>query len=156
MTTLTHIFGLPVPLAVLIAVGMIAMAGYISTRNRALALAGGDARTLHSLPRDYGTMAAMFGAVPALGVMVIWLSVQPMLVQNAALPLIPADQIDSAGTQSLILSDVSRVAQGLDVQHHHAGCQQFPQEPEAGCIGHGSKWSEGNERQPLTLAPNIE
>ena len=114
MTTLTHIFGLPVPLAVLIAVGMIAMAGYISTRNRALALAGGDARTLHSLPRDYGTMAAMFGAVPALGVMVIWLSVQPMLVQNAVLPLIPADQIDSAGTLSLILSDVSRVAQGLD------------------------------------------
>jgi phosphate transport system permease protein len=57
----------------------------------------------------------MFAAVPALGVLLIWLLSQPMLVQNAVLPLIPSDEITDAGTQNLILSDVSRVAGGIDV-----------------------------------------
>lgn len=106
--------GLPVPLALLIAVLAIAACGYVLTRGRALARAGGDARGLHSLPNYYGMTAAMFAGVPALGVMAIWLLAQPMMVQNAVLPLIPAAEIDSAGTQSLILSDVDRVADGLD------------------------------------------
>lgn len=105
--------GLPVPLVLAIAVLAIAVIGYVATRSRAMARAGGDARGLHSLPNYYGMTAAMFAVVPALGVMVIWLLAQPMIVQNAVLPLIPAERIDSAGTQSLILSDVSRVADGL-------------------------------------------
>ena len=110
-----HILGLPVPLVLLIAVLVIATLGYIATRNRALSRAEGDARGLHSLPNYYGLTAAMFAAVPAFGAMVIRLMAQPMLVQNAVLPLIPVTEVDSAGTQSLILSDVTRVANGLDV-----------------------------------------
>ncbi len=115
MTAALQIIGLPLPLALLIAVGVIAAVGYMLTRARAMTRAGGDARGLHSLPRYYGMTAAMFAAVPALGVMVIWMLAQPMVVQNAVLPLIPAAEITSAGTQSLILSDVKRVADGLDV-----------------------------------------
>lgn len=110
----TDILGLPVALALFLAVVGIAALGYAVARNRAMAQAGGDARNLHSLPNYYGMTAVMFAAVPAFGVMVIWLLAQPMVVQNAILPLIPAAEIDSAGTQSLILSDVSRVADGLD------------------------------------------
>tara|TARA_R110002072_G_scaffold6690_15_gene38377 strand:+ start:1556 stop:3058 length:1503 start_codon:yes stop_codon:yes gene_type:complete len=109
------ILGLPTSIALIIAVLGIAVIGYVATRNRAMARAGGDARNLHSLPNYYGMTAAMFAAVPALGVMVIWLLAQPMVVQNSVLPLIPASEITSAGTQSLILSDVRRVADGLDV-----------------------------------------
>ena len=93
--------GVPLPMALLIAVLGIAMLGYSAARNRAMATAGGDARKLHSLPKYYGLTAGMFAAVPALGVMVIWLLVQPMVVQTAVLPMIPASEIDSAGTQSL-------------------------------------------------------
>tara|TARA_R110002074_G_scaffold8131_14_gene34080 strand:+ start:2524 stop:4026 length:1503 start_codon:yes stop_codon:yes gene_type:complete len=109
------ILGLPTSIALIIAVLGIAVIGYVATRNRAMARAGGDARNLHSLPNYYGMTAAMFAAVPALGVMVIWLLAQPMVVQKSVLPLIPASEITSAGTQSLILSDVRRVADGLDV-----------------------------------------
>ena len=109
------ILGLPTSIALIIAVLGIAVIGYVATRNRAMARAGGDARNLHSLPNYYGMTAAMFAAVPALGVMVIWLLAQPMVVQNSVLPLIPASEITSAGTQSLILSDVRRVADGLDI-----------------------------------------
>ncbi|AXI42460.1 phosphate ABC transporter permease subunit PstC [Sulfitobacter sp. SK011] len=109
------IFGLPTPIALIFAVLGIALLGYVAARKRAVARAGGDARNLHSLPNFYGMTAAMFAAVPALGIMVIWLLAQPTVVQNAVLPLIPASEISSAGTQSLILSDVRRVADGLDI-----------------------------------------
>jgi phosphate transport system permease protein len=109
------VFGLPTALALTIIVLVIAAAGYVATRKRAMARAGGDARNLHSLPNYYGMTAAMFAAIPALGVMVIWLLAQPMFVQNAVLPLIPTTEITTTGTQNLILSDVGRVADGLNV-----------------------------------------
>ncbi len=111
----TDFFGISYALALFIGVVLIATLGYGATRKRALRRAGGDARNLHSLPNYYGMTAAMFAGVPALGVMVIWMLVQPMVVQNAVLPLIPAAQIDSSGTQSLIMSDVRRVADGLSM-----------------------------------------
>ena len=115
MTAPSHILGVPLSIALVIAVGVIAAIGYVLARRRALARAGGDARGLHSLPRYYGSAAALFAGVPAFGVLMIWLLGQPALIQNAVLPLIPSSEITSAGTQSLILSDVSRVASGLDV-----------------------------------------
>lgn len=107
--------GFPTPIILTFAVLSLAVLGYVATRKRAMARAGGDARKLHSLPNYYGMTAAMFAAVPALGVMVIWLLAQPMVVQNAILPLIPAGEATTTGTQNLILSDVGRVADGLDV-----------------------------------------
>jgi len=101
------------PLTLTVIVLVIAFAGYVTARSRALARAGGDARLLHSLPNYYGMTAAMLSAVPALGVMVIWLLAQPMLIQNAILPLLPADMVSSSGNASLVLSDVKRVADGL-------------------------------------------
>ena len=101
------------PLTLTLLVLSIAGVGYFLARRRAMARAGGDARVLHSLPNYYGMTAAMFAAVPALGVMVIWLLAQPMLIQNAVVPLLPAAATETAGTTSLVLSDVNRVAGGL-------------------------------------------
>jgi len=102
------------PLTLVLVVLAIAITGYALARSRAMARAGGDMRRLHSLPNYYGMTAAMFAAVPALGVLVIWLLAQPALIQNAVLPLLPADVTMSAGETSLVLSDVNRVAEGLD------------------------------------------
>lgn len=109
------ILGFPTAIVLTFAVLTIAIIAFGATRKRALVKARGDARNLHSLPNYYGMTAAMFATVPALGVMVIWLFAQPMVVQNAVLPLIPASEITNVGTQNLILSDVRRVADGLDV-----------------------------------------
>jgi len=102
------------PMTLTLIVLAVAIAGYVLARGRAMTRAGGDARRLHSLPNYYGMTAAMFAAIPALGVLVIWLLAQPMVIQNSILPLLPADITESGGTVSLALSDVNRVAEGLD------------------------------------------
>ena len=114
-TIATTFLGVPLGIALFVAVLAIALLGNVMARGRVMSRAGGDARVLHSLPNYYGMTAAMFAAVPAFGVLLIWLMAQPAVVQNAVLPLIPAEKIDSIGTQSLILSDVRRVADGLDI-----------------------------------------
>ena len=102
------------PMTLTLIVLAVAIAGYVLARGRAMTRAGGDARRLHSLPNYYGMTAAMFAAIPALGVLVIWLLAQPMVIQNSILPLLPADITESGGSVSLALSDVNRVAEGLD------------------------------------------
>ena len=56
------------PLTLALIVLALAISGYALARGRAMVRAGGDARKLHSLPNYYGMTAAMFAAVPALGV----------------------------------------------------------------------------------------
>ncbi|MEP3947800.1 phosphate ABC transporter permease subunit PstC [Ascidiaceihabitans sp.] len=97
------------------AVIALSILGYIVARARALAGAGGDRRALHSLPTYYGTNAAMFTAVPALGVLAIWLLAQPMMIENRVSAMIPASVIGDGSNIGLIMSDVRRVADGLDV-----------------------------------------
>ena len=87
---------------------------YSVARNRALAGAGGDRRKLHSLPTYYGTNAAMFTGVPALGVLVIWLLAQPMMIESAVVKMIPDSVIAEGSSVGLVMSDVRRVANGLD------------------------------------------
>ncbi|MEP3676509.1 MAG: phosphate ABC transporter permease subunit PstC [Sulfitobacter sp.] len=103
------------PLTLVLVVLALAAIGYVTARSRAMSRAGGDARVLHSLPNYYGMTAAMFTTIPALGVLVIWLLTQPMIIQNAVLPLLPAAAVETEGTQSLVMSDVNRVADGLGI-----------------------------------------
>lgn len=103
------------PLILALIVLALAISGYALARGRAMARGGGDARKLHSLPNYYGMTAAMFAAVPALGVLVIWLLAQPMMIQNAILLMLPVEAVGENGTDSLILSDVNRVADGLNI-----------------------------------------
>ncbi|MEP3786315.1 phosphate ABC transporter permease subunit PstC [Ascidiaceihabitans sp.] len=97
------------------AVIALSILGYIVARARAFAGAGGDRRALHSLPTYYGTNAAMFTAVPALGVLAIWLLAQPMMIDNRVSAMIPASVIGDGSNIGLIMSDVRRVSDGLDV-----------------------------------------
>lgn len=92
----------------------LAAVGYFVGRSRALKSAGGDSRNLHSLPAYYGTNVAMMTAVPALGVMVLWFIVQPFVVNNIVSKDIPTAAIEES-TLGLLMSDVRRVADGLDL-----------------------------------------
>jgi phosphate transport system permease protein len=49
----------------------LALAGFFIGRGRALAVAGGDARRLHSLPSYFGWQAVLFLALPAVGLLVL-------------------------------------------------------------------------------------
>ncbi|SLN26839.1 Phosphate transport system permease protein PstC [Roseivivax jejudonensis] len=90
-------------------------AGYVLGRGRALREVNGDQRRLHSLPSYYGTNVAMKTVVPAMLLMGIWLLAQPLIVETS----VRGDLQDEAERQnrsvSLMMSDVRRVANGLDV-----------------------------------------
>ncbi|MEM9969222.1 MAG: phosphate ABC transporter permease subunit PstC [Pseudomonadota bacterium] len=96
------------------AVLIIATIGYVLIRARAVSLVGGDARALHSLPGYYGSTAVMLIAVPSLLVMVAWLLVQPLLIQNTIIQLIPDQVVGADFSTDLVMSDVRRIAFGID------------------------------------------
>ncbi len=92
----------------------IAAVGYIVGRARALASAGGDIRILHSLPSYYGSNVAMKAVVPAFLIMVIWLLVQPFVVNNSISGMIPDASINEGSSLGLVMAEVRRAAQGLN------------------------------------------
>ena len=95
-------------------------------RSKALASAGGDSRKLHSLPSHYGTYMAMVITVPAVLILLLWLLVQPFLLNSVVSGMVSGMVADRAGIGtaiyaeessadlSLMMSDVRRVADGLD------------------------------------------
>lgn len=93
----------------------LAAIGFVLGRSRALASVSGDQRQLHSLPNYYGFNVAMQAFVPALLALLVWLVVQPMIVNSSVSKLIPTEMYQESGELNLIMSDVRRVANGLDL-----------------------------------------
>ncbi len=90
-------------------------AGYVLGRNRALATAGGDARDLHSRPNYYGFNVLLSALVPAMGVLAVWLLAQPIMIENAVSAMLPDSAIAENTTRGLVMSDVRRIAEGLEL-----------------------------------------
>lgn len=92
----------------------LAAIGFVLGRSRALASGKGDIRNLHSLPSYYGYNAALLSAVPALLLMAAWLLIQPVIIENRIINLIPETAISEDSTRALVMSDVRRIAEGLN------------------------------------------
>lgn len=90
------------------------VAGYVLGQRRAVASVGGDIRKLHSLPAFYGRITAIGVLVPALAVMMIWLISEGFYIQNVALSHIAPADIATGSTAQLVMSDITRLASGLD------------------------------------------
>ena len=88
--------------------------GFWFGRRRALNSAQGNPRELHSLPVYYGANVAMSVAIPALITLMIWLLAQPLLIENRVSATIPAELILENTSIGLVMSDVRRLAEGLD------------------------------------------
>ncbi|APX11462.1 phosphate ABC transporter permease subunit PstC [Tateyamaria omphalii] len=91
----------------------ISAVGFVLGRRRALASADGDSRNLHSLPVYYGSNAFMKSVVPALGLMFVWLLVQPLFIDNRISQMIPDAEISEGSNIGLVMSEVRRTADGL-------------------------------------------
>lgn len=93
---------------------VLAALGYVLGRRQSLTLSQKQGVRLHSLPGYYGQMVALFTAVPALFLLAAWLLIQPVVIENRVSGMIPADVIPEGGALSLVMSDVRRIAGGLD------------------------------------------
>ncbi|MEP3846123.1 MAG: phosphate ABC transporter permease subunit PstC [Paracoccaceae bacterium] len=104
---------MPVYWLCIIVMGL-ATLGFFLGRKRALQDAGGNRTNLHSLPSYYGWNVFMKAVVPAFGLMVIWLLVQPVIIQNKVSKLIPESEITDGSDIGLIMTEVRRTAVGLE------------------------------------------
>ena len=103
---------MPIFWLLLIVVG-ISLGGFVAGRQRALRSAG-DARTLHSLPFYYGANALMKSVVPGVGVVLLWLLVQPLFIDRVVSGMIADTDIRDGSSRGLVMSEVRRTADGLD------------------------------------------
>lgn len=92
----------------------LSLVGFISGRKRALNNAGGDVRLLHSLPSYYGSNVFLATLIPGVAVLLLWLILQPMVIHGQVSSMIPETAYTDKGTLNLVMSDVNRVADGLD------------------------------------------
>jgi phosphate transport system permease protein len=125
--------GMPI-LWVVAVIFVVSVVGFIAGRARALQSAGGDARRLHSLPIYYGSNVALWAVVPAAATLIVWLIVQPLFVNSRVAETLPGSLLDEGSSIGLIMSDVRRVAEGLDV----AVAQGALSRDEAASIGSSS------------------
>ncbi len=98
----------------LLLLGLAAL-GFGLGRQRAIASVNGDARGLHSLPQYYGSSVALFTAVPAFLLVLVWLIVQPVVIESTITGMILPEDIGDGSTRELVMSDVRRIAEGIDV-----------------------------------------
>jgi len=89
--------------------------GFIFGRSKAWALTKDGTVRLHSLPIYYGLNAALKAIVPALFLIVIWLITQPLMVSNIVSGMIPSDAISEGSSRGLVLSEIRRTADGIDL-----------------------------------------
>jgi len=92
----------------------LAVLGFVMGRGRAVASAGGDTRGLHSLPSYYGWNVALTVMTPAFGLLALWLLIQPMWIESRVSAQLPENAISETSTRELVMSDVRRVAEGLE------------------------------------------
>ena len=100
---------------ILLVVLVLGVIGFFVGRSRALTSADGDRRKLHSLPVYYGANVSLNAIVPAALALFVWFIAQPLFINNAVSGMIDEQTIAEGGSLSLIMSDVRRVAEGLDV-----------------------------------------
>ncbi len=86
------------------------MARFLTIRS-----AEGDRHRLHSRPLYYGTHAALAVMAPAFLLMVTWLVIQPIVISATVSGTLPQDLATDSATQRLVMSDVKRLAGGLDL-----------------------------------------
>ena len=104
------------PLLWLITIVIILSAvGFIFGRSKAWTLTKDGTVRLHSLPVYYGANTALKAIVPGFFLVVIWLITQPLIVSNVVSGMIPSDAISAGSSRGLVLSEIRRTADGIDL-----------------------------------------
>ncbi|MDX1506903.1 MAG: phosphate ABC transporter permease subunit PstC [Woeseiaceae bacterium] len=91
------------------------VASFYIGRSRSLAIAGGPSRSvrLHSLPGYYGYYTAIWCLLPALGLALAWVLIEPRLIVALVINSLPeASQALSPGELNLLVNNIQNLAAG--------------------------------------------
>lgn len=104
------------PSSLLILVAGLALFGYFFGRRRAYAVAGGEAKRLHSLPGHYGTYVSLWMLLPALAAVFLWALFNDKVVTALVVEGLPASYQSMAPEQlNLAVNDIKNIASGSAV-----------------------------------------
>jgi len=97
----------------LMALGLLTLAAYRLGRRRAFGLVGGRASELHSRPGYYGSYVALWCGLPSLVLMLLWVVLEPVVLEQAVLSQAPEQVREQPeARQQLFWSDVRSLASG--------------------------------------------
>ena len=103
------------PSLLIVALALLSFVAFQIGKARALAVAGGarGIRDLHSLPGHYGLLAALWAGLPALLLVILWVSLQDRVLIAIVTSHLPAS-VMSLGQDgfTLFLNDVRNVIAG--------------------------------------------
>ncbi len=95
--------------------GLMAITAFYLGRGRSLSLVGGHGHglALHSLPGYYGYYVAIWVALPALGLLLLWVLIEPRVVVALIVDGLPESyQSLSAGELNLLVNNIQNLAAG--------------------------------------------
>ena len=103
------------PAAQLLALSLLSVGAFWIGKSRSLALVGGNrgVRNLHSLPSHHGVLTALWCALPALAVLLVWVACQDAIILRMVTEQLPAGMRDLPASElSLVLNDVRNLVAG--------------------------------------------
>ncbi len=95
--------------------GFMAIAAFYFGRGRSLSLVGGPGHglALHSLPGYYGYYVAIWVALPALALLLVWVVVEPRLIVSLVIGGLPESYRNlSPGELNLLVNNIQNLAAG--------------------------------------------
>ena len=104
----------------------IVVTSYFFSRKRALAYKTkikGKETTLHSLPKYYGYYAAMWAGIPALILLLVWISFEGTVIDRVLIKAIPSS-VDKTNI-SLVLNDIKLTASMPSLAEHSQETQKL-------------------------------
>ena len=101
------------PFYLVLAVLLLAVAGFYMGRTRAVATVGGRAQNLHSLPSYHGLYVALWCGIPSLFILAVWLIAEPHIIERVVVSAIPGAADLPANQIGLVINDVKNLAAGL-------------------------------------------
>ena len=82
-------------------------------RRRALTVSGSRIANLHSLPRYYGLLTALWCAIPALVVLTIWIAFESSVITSLVIADLPEHMRDlPQGQLGLLVNDIKNIVNG--------------------------------------------
>lgn len=101
---------LPILVTILL---ILTAASYYLGRRRSLATANGSTRHLHSLPRYYGTLVALWAGLPALIVLVLWLAFDSVIITALVVANLPPEVQNLPEAElNLVVNDIKNLVKG--------------------------------------------
>lgn len=98
---------------------LLTIVGYRMGRGRAVRIVGHNVASLHSLPTYYGYYVALWCGVPAVALLAVWLSLEPMILKAIVIDALPADARASLSSDqmALLINEVHNLGSSGDFHH---------------------------------------